>query len=552
MRHRGLLVLVLTTGLTYGACQKQGGLSSPAVESALETIQPGAIRAHIRFLADDLLEGREAGTRGFDLAAKYVAATFEAMGLEPAGPNGTYFQTVPFRTAQVDATRSSFRLIARGRTQTLRPGEDYALSASFLEEESRVRAPLAYVGYGITAPDLDYDDYDGMDVQGKIVVMLSGAPESFPPNQRAFYSSTHKAENAVAHGAVGILNVFLPAMAKRFPWAMVARHLSRPSMRWIDQDGIPNNPFPELKAGGVLGPQMAESLFSEATVAVDEVFSAAEAGESLSFDLPVEAEIRTVSSHGETESPNVIAKLEGSDPELRDEFVVYSSHLDHDGVREGMEGDNIYNGAYDNASGTSVVLEIARAFTRLPKPPKRSILFLSTTAEEKGLFGAEYFAQNPTVPSEGIVANINIDTVAMIYPFRDLVIYGGEHSSLGEVFQQVAGHMDIALSPDPMPEEVLFVRSDQFAFVRQGIPAVFPWIGLQSADPDVDGAAAFQEWMGTRYHTPKDDLSQDMDFESGARYARANFLMGYLVAQQKERPTWNEGDFFGEKFGPAR
>jgi len=250
----------------------------------------------------------------------------------------------------------------------------------------------------------------------------------------------------------------------------------------------------------------------------------------------------------DVQSPNVVAKLEGADPELRDEYVVYSAHLDHDGIMESIEGDNIFNGAYDNASGTAVLLEMARAFQCLPEPPRRSILFLGTTAEEKGLLGADYFAQDPTVPRESIVANLNVDSPLMLYPPKDVVVFGGEHSSLGRTFERAASHLGLSISPDPMPEEVIFVRSDQFPFVRHGIPAAFAIVGFESGDPEINGAAATRTWLTTVYHTPKDDFSQKMDFETGALYARVNFLAGYLVAQSSEPPTWNDGDFFGTLF----
>jgi Zn-dependent M28 family amino/carboxypeptidase len=191
---------------------------------------------------------------------------------------------------------------------------------------------------------------------------------------------------------------------------------------------------------------------------------------------------------------------------------------------------------------------MARAFQCLPEPPRRSILFLGTTAEEKGLLGADYFAQDPTVPRESIVANLNVDSPLMLYPFKDVVVFGGEHSSLGRTFERAASHLGLSISPDPMPEEVIFVRSDQFPFVRHGIPAAFAIVGFESGDPEIDGAAATRTWLTTVYHTPKDDFSQKMDFETGALYARVNFLAGYLVAQSSEPPTWNDGDFFGTLF----
>ena len=531
------------------ACAQPTGVSSPAIESALESIRPDAIEAHIAFLADDLLEGREAGTRGYDLGAKYVAASFQALGLKPAGSDGTYFQNVPLRSTRLDPSGSSVNLLREGWTKTLRRGEDYIISPSATSEQLEIRAPLIFVGFGVTAPELDYDDYAGVNAEGKIAVALSGAPANFPSNQRAYYSGGAKTENAASHGAVGLIRVSTPEYEKRRPWARMLRFANQARMRWLDANGVPADTWPLIKVGAAFSRPIAEEVFSRGPTSLEEVFAAAESGNLKSFDLSLEAEIRTASVHADLESPNVIAMLGGSDPKLKDEYIIYSAHLDHVGLGEPIDGDGIWNGAYDNASGTAMVLEVARAFTNLPEPPKRSILFVATTAEEKGLVGAHYFASNPTVPDQAIVANLNMDGALMVYPLKDLVIYGGEHSSLGEVFERATARMGVELSPDPMPQETIFIRSDQFAFVRQGIPAAYAFVGLQTMDPDIDAEAAFGEWMATRYHTPKDDMSQKMYFESGARYAGVNFLAGYLVAQDVERPTWNEGDFFGDKFG---
>jgi hypothetical protein len=470
------------------------------------------------------------------------------MGLEPAGVQGTYFQNVPLRTGAVDYEHSSLTLFRDGWEKKLRIGKDYILSPDFERESVSVRAPLIFVGYGITAPELDHDDYAGLAASGKIAVMLYGAPATFPHDQRAYYSGRPKIESALAHGVVGILNILPPADAERIPWPAIAMRATKPGMKWVDASGRPSASWPEIRGAGLLDREAAEEVFASAPMPLGEVFSAAATGKLRGFDIPIEAEIVTVSRLGDVQSPNVVAKLEGADPELRDEYVVYSAHLDHDGIIESVEGDNIFNGAYDNASGTAVLLEMARAFQCLPDPPRRSILFLGTTAEEKGLLGADYFAQDPTVPRESIVANLNVDSPLMLYPIKDVIVFGGAHSSLGPTFELAASRLGLSISPDPMPEEVIFVRSDQFPFVRQGIPAAFAIVGFESGDPEIDGDAATRTWLATVYHTPKDDFNQKMDFETGAIYARVNFLAGYLVAQSSERPTWNDGDFFGDLF----
>jgi Zn-dependent M28 family amino/carboxypeptidase len=258
--------------------------------------------------------------------------------------------------------------------------------------------------------------------------------------------------------------------------------------------------------------------------------------------------MRTTTRHEDVESWNVVAKLEGSDPELRDEYVTYVAHVDHFGVGVEVDGDDIYNGAHDNASGTSIVLEIARAYTSLPTPPRRSVLFLIVTAEEWGLLGSDYFVQNPTVPRSSLVANFSLDMPFLFHPLLDIVPYGAQHSSMGRSVAAAAGHMGLAIGPDPIPEQVLFIRSDHFSFIRQGIPALFIKSGFETGD-ERDGGAINTAYRSNVYHTPFDEMDQDFDFGAGADHARVNFLTGYIIAQETPRPSWNEGDFFGGLFG---
>ena len=280
-----------------------------------------------------------------------------------------------------------------------------------------------------------------------------------------------------------------------------------------------------------------------------EVFRAAAESTPQGFDLATRVSMETATTHSAVQSWNVVAKLEGSDPALSDQYVVYVAHVDHFGRGVAVQGDDIYNGAHDNASGTSIVLEIARAFTSLPTPPRRSILFLIATAEEWGLLGSDYFARNPTVPQASLVANFSLDMPFLYHPLLDIVPYGAQHSSLMRPVARAAEHMGIALAEDPIPEQVLFIRSDHFSFIRQGIPALFLKSGFETGDPAVDGSAINAGYRRDVYHTPFDEVDQPFDWESGASHARLNFLTGYLVAQETERPTWNPGDFFGGLFG---
>jgi hypothetical protein len=521
------------------------------VDRALTRIRPEAIRAHMRFLADDLLEGRGTGTRGYELAAKYVAARFEALGLAPAGTGGGYFQPVPLLRILLAEPECSLALLRDGQRTELVYGEDYLLtSGSLAQSDSQVTAPLVFTGFGINAPALGYDDYTGLDLKGKIAVMLSGAPPAFPPDQRAYYSGSQvKVDAALARGAVGVFAILTPADTQRLPWTSLVRALKTSHFQWVDETGAAHRARPQVLGVGALSPKAAERLFAASPHSLDEIFKAAETGRPPAFALPVEASLHTVSGREKTVSPNVAALLRGSDPRLRDEVVVLTAHLDHLGIGEPIDGDAIYNGAYDNASGVASLLEMANAFASLPVPPRRSVLFLAVTGEEHGLQGSEYFVHNPTVPDvpdAKIVADINVDMFMMLHPLRGFVAFGAEHSSLGKITGQAAARLGLAVEPDPFPGQVLFIRSDQFSFIREGIPSLFLKPGFE-LETQAGGVPADLLWLQTTYHQPGDDMSQTFDFEAGAQFVRLNFLIGYLTAQEDEAPRWNPGDFFGQR-----
>jgi len=529
-----------------------------AVQVAKTTIHPEELRAHIRFLADSLLQGREPGTPGYDIAARYVASELEGMGLHP-GVAGSWFQPVPLEKAVTDESASSLVLTVNGKEQKLVDAKDYILSTWFANSakkdgkaESDVSAPVVFVGFGVTAPDQKYDDYAGVDVKGKIVLMIYGAPSAFPSTERAYYSDgTIKAKNAVAHGAVGELSIMLPEDWKRYAWEWLVPQIQMGEMHWLDKRGAPHDFFPELRGNALFSPQGGALLFAGAPKTQEQVFETARASKSQAFALPVRAHIHTVASEQVISSPNIVAELKGSDPSLRDQYVVYTAHVDHLGICPAVEGDNVCHGALDNASGTSSLLEIARAYASLAKAPRRSVLFVLVTGEEMGLLGSDYFAHSPTVPLKSIVANVNIDGAPGSYfQMKDVVALGAEHSSLGDEVSAAAKVMGYDVSPDPMPEEVSFIRSDQYSFVLQGVPAVDVEDGVHSTDPKVNGMEVLKKWLVTRYHTPLDNMDQPIDFDSMAKGAVMNFLVGYRVAQGDGVPTWNKNDFFGTTFGP--
>jgi hypothetical protein len=543
---RTLAVLLLAGFAAAGlAC----GRADTGVSHARQWIRPEPIRAHVRFLADDALEGRGTATRGMLVATNYVAAQFEALGLEPAGDPGSYFQLVPLRRIELDTGESYVELRRAGRTQRLRFGADYLMRGHEVMTEVEVEAPVVFAGFGVSAPELGYDDYAAADVTGAVVAMFSGAPKSFPSSERAHFSSTTlKMAEAARRGAIGILQLRTEEDERLYTWAQVQGFYDSPAMRWLGPDGVPNDPRPELEGRALLSLETSASLFLGADRSWEDALAVAAAGRAQAFPLPVRVRMRTRSKHERLECANVAAVLRGADPALRDEFIVYSAHLDHVGIGAPRNGDAIYNGAVDNASGTAVMLEVARAFARLPERPRRSILFLAVTAEETGLLGSDFFAQFPTVARNGIVANLNLDAPPIFYPLGDVVLHGAEHSTLGMTGHRAAARLGIAVSPDPMPEQTLFIRSDQYSFVKRGIPALFPVQGFRSSDASVDGAAFLAEWLRTRYHTPRDDIQQPLDFASAAAAGQLLFLIGQDVAAAAERPAWNEDSFFGKTF----
>nr|WP_234737112.1 M28 family metallopeptidase [Tellurirhabdus bombi] len=502
----------------------------------------------MRFLADDAMEGRKPGTRGYTLAANYVIAQFEALGLQPAGEGKTYLQKVPLRRWQVQEEKSSFAFVGKNGDTPLIYGKNYTLSPVYGNQTSEVTAPVVFVGYGITAPELGYDDYQKIDVKGKIVAYFNGAPTTFPSNQRAYYTSS-KPENAVAHGAVGVISFSLPSDLRMRVEASANRG-RQGIYRWVDQEGKPQRVFPELKGIAALGDSTARSLFSGTKYPFLEVIAKAQRGTPQAFPLNISARMRTQTNSGDDiVGYNVVGLLPGTDPVLKDEYIVYVSHLDHLGIGRPVKGDSIYNGAHDNASGVAINLEAARLYASLPKAPKRSILFVGVTGEEMGLLGSDYFASNPTVPKEKIVANLCLDMPFFFHPLLDIVPYGAEHSSLGKEVAAAAAHLGVQVAKDPIPEQTVFMRSDHFSFVRQGIPAIYVKSGSQTGNPQLDGLRINLDWRSTIYHSPQDDMDQPFDWTAAAKHAQLQFLIGYLTAQAPSRPSWNAGDFFGTKFG---
>ncbi len=547
MNNKSILtpfLLIFLLKLTASYSQSDADLAK-----TLEAVSPDAIKASMTFLADDLLEGRQPGTRGFSIASKYIETQFMALGLQPGMGGKSYNQKVPLRKGVVDENNCSFTLIVNGKKEPLTWGKEFTLSPYFSETGSEVSAPMVFVGFGVSAPELGYDDYKGLDAKGKIVVCLNGAPTSFPSNERAYFSSASKLTEAIKRGAVGIIN-FSPPNDNRSSWDAAVRRTKQGSFKWLNSIGKPANANDELKASVNFNPAFIERLFANSGKNIQTVYQNAKDNVPQSFSLKAEAQIIVKTNHSLVEGSNLIGIIPGSDPILKNEYVVYAAHLDHFGKASPMKGDSIYNGAHDNASGVSILLGIAKAFRSYPIAPKRSIIFAVVTGEEYGLLGSDYFINNAPVKAENIVANLSIDMPFFFHPILDIVPYGAQHSSLSNEVNKAAAMLNLKISPDPFPEQVVFIRSDHYSFIKKGIPSLFIKSGFMTVKEDtVNRAKSDVGWRSSIYHTPQDDMRQSFNFDAGAMHVKVNFLIGFFVSNGTARPTWNERDFFGGKFG---
>jgi Zn-dependent M28 family amino/carboxypeptidase len=527
----------------------ENGSAASGIETALATISRDNIQSALDYLAADEREGRFPGTRGHDESAQYVADQFAALGLEPGGTDG-WFQQVPIITRLIDIENSGVTLHTNTGDVDLEWMKDFIIYADPLRSENRIRAEVVFAGFGIHAPEVGYSDFDGIDVTGKIVATFRRAPATFPATERAHFSSDRtKAAELVRRGAIGQIVLSNRLDERISPWENVTQNVgTQPDMTWIDEGGHVADFHPELQGSARFSRPAAEQLFENSPLTFEDALDAAEDARASSAALGFEVTIYRKTVHERMTSPNVIGLLRGSDPELSNEYVVYSSHLDHLGIGTPVDGDSIYNGMYDNALGVATTIEVARALAALPVPPRRSILFLADTGEEFGLYGSDYFAQYPPVPSSALVANVNIDMPMTIFPFTTVTGYGAEHSSLEGLVALEVQKEGFELKPDPYPDEVYFIRADQYSFVRQGIPSVYLAEGVETADPAVDGLALVNEFVAVHYHQPSDDLSRPIVWETELKFTRACVRVGYRIAMEEQRPTWNEGDFFGEMY----
>jgi Zn-dependent M28 family amino/carboxypeptidase len=500
---------------------------------------------HVKVLADDRMEGRQTGSPGLRAAEAYVVDVLRKAGLEPAGEGGGWYQTVKLESRRIVEKESSAALVRGGDTTPLALGED-CFFGTRTPLAPTLEAPLVFAGYGLRVPEKGYDDLASLDLAGKVAVILRGSPAEIPGPLAAHYQTTAERWKAFrAAGAVGLVMVPNPA-AMDIPWPRMALSRTQPSMELADPA------FQEAEGAKLAmawNPARADLLFEGTGHAFSEIAALAREGKRLPrFALGRSIRTRTRVEKEPVESANVVARLPGRDPVLRAQSVVLSAHVDHVGVGEPVAGDRIYNGAMDNASGTAVLLDVATALAKADPGPRRSVLFVFVTAEEKGLLGSKYFADRPTVDPASLVADVNVDMFLPILPLRTLTVWGLEESDLGDAARAAAGRQGVSVQNDPEPQRNIFIRSDQYNFIRHGIPALM--MGIAPSPGSKAEAELFQGWLSHRYHAPSDDLLQPVDLSAAARYEDLVRSLVVDVADADVAPRWKPDSFF-RRYAPA-
>ena len=514
--------------------------AQPQQAASTPSFTPEGFRAHVEFLSDDMLEGRDTGTRGYDIAARYVATRFQSLGLRP-GAGGSWFQQVPFAIANLSGEAPRVTIGGRAFTH----GREVLVGPTAMEASQSLEAPVVFAGYGLDSPANGFDDYRGLDVRGKMVAVLSGTPRGTPSEMGA-HLNAEKARMAEARGAIGVVTIPTRQDLERRNWARRVELSKGPAMAWVGTDGRPFSRAPGIRAGATLDTPAAEALFAGARRPLSAVLdeAARDGGKPKGFALKPTLRVERQSAISRITSPNVLAVLPGSDPALANEYVVLMAHLDHEGVDPELEGDKIYNGAMDNATGTATMLEVARAMVESGARPKRSILFAAVTAEEDGLLGSEYLARHPVVGNGKVVGVVNLDMPVLLYDFQDVIAFGSDHSTLGPIVSRAVAQANVKLSPDPLPQEGLFTRSDHYRFVQAGIPSVFLMTGFAG-----EGGQRFRDFLATHYHKPSDETDLPFNWNAAAKFARINYLIAKEIADAPEAPRGYADSFFGRAVG---
>lgn len=494
--------------------------------------------ADVSTLAHDDMKGRLTGTPDYLRAADYVIGRLKSEGIRAAGTDG-YLQSVTFEQQVVDHAASRAELVdAKGTVTPLQVGDDMLISAGSGPRPALVDAPLVFIGYGLHLPRHGHDDFAGLDLKGKIAVMISGGPADIPGAVKS-NARFERLEQLSKLGVVGVIGLTTPGQVEIL-WDRQKLLVRQPGMYLADAD-LRDVKVPVFAAA--LDPAKAELLFRGSGHSFAALSALSDASKPVPrFALPLRLKASIAATRSKIVSPNVIGVLEGSDPKLKSEYVTVSAHLDHLGVGAPINGDAIYNGAMDNATGVASVLDMARRLKSGP-PPKRSILFLFFTAEEKGLLGSSYFARRPTVPKANIVANLNLDMALPLWPLTSVFSPGQDESSLGDDLRAAAAPLGIAVTADPMPDRNSFTRADQYSFVREGVPALFPKFGFVKGTPQFEME---RQWRSTRYHSPSDDLSQPILKDEAMKLNALSAAVLRRIADADVRPRWVAGSIFAK------
>ncbi len=499
--------------------------------------------SHVEALANDQMQGRNTGSEAHRRAAAYVSGEFERFGLKPAGTQG-YIQPVKFDVSEIDENHSSLNLIYEGKSEALTLGEDAMFSLRG-DTADHTQAEAVFVGYGLKVPEVQYDDLAGLDLKGKIAVILAGGPKSIPGPLKSHYQSAgERWKQLRAAGAVGIASIPNPK-SMDIPWSRMALSRFQPAMALADPSLQETK---GLRLGVVINPAHADRFLAGTGHTIADLLATADSDKPLPhFPLKVSLDATVGLKKSQVESQNVAGILTGSDPKLKAEYVVLSAHLDHVGVGKPINGDSIYNGAMDDASGIASILEIARMLKESNAHLKRSVLFLAVTGEEKGLLGSKYFASHPTVPARSIVADINLDMFLPLHELKYLEVQGVDESTLGDDIRSVAQKAGVQVQADKEPQRNLFIRSDQYSFIKQGVPALAFKFGYLPASPE---EKLHKDWLTYRYHAPSDDLNQPVDKPAAARFNEIILHLAEHVADAPTRPTWKPTSFF-RRFAPS-
>lgn len=502
------------------------------------------LRRHLEFLGSDALEGRGTGTPAGYVAATYLASELRKLKLVPLGEDSTYYQDIPMHGSKPLAN-SSLQIFGKKNEFTLKLWQDYLLDNAGAQAFIPIPAPLVFVGYGITAPEYDYNDYQALEVAGKIVVFFEGEP---PSNDVRYFAGEQATQHslpgakqtlALARGAAGSMMIPTPRTPSHKTWQERQREFA------FEDISLYYSLTRNLSV--ILNPAAAEQLFEGAAYSLDELFKMDAANTLRSFSLPMKASFRGYFQQRDFLAANVAGELQGRDPLLKNSFVLISAHYDHLGIGPAVQGDSIYNGVFDNAAGVAAVLEIARAFASLPQPPARSLVFLFLTGEEKGMLGATYYTDHPLVPLYQTVANVNVDGLAMFDTFEDVVGVGAELSTLGETLEAIARELQLKTSnvPAPFSASTAFALSDQFLFANAGIPALLLMEGYHyRRTPLAEGLQRLLKWGQEIYHTPFDDLKQNINYEAAQQHSQILFAFCYALAGMKDAPQWRAGTPF--------